>query len=57
MKQDESGLPLSTDSTEAVENFDRAVEHFLKYHADTMVLAGGALAADAGFVMGHCLKA
>jgi len=57
MKQDESGLPLSTDSTEAVENFDRAVEHFLKYHADTMVHAGGALAADAGFVMGHCLKA
>lgn len=57
MKQDERGLPLSTDSTEAVANFDRAVEHFLKFHADTMVLAGRALAADPGFVMGHCLKA
>jgi tetratricopeptide (TPR) repeat protein len=37
--------------------FDRSVEHFLKFHADTMVLAGRAIAADPGFVMGHCLKA
>ena len=44
MKQDERGLPLSTDSAEAVTLFDRAVEHFLKFHADTMVLAGRALA-------------
>lgn len=57
MKQDERGLPLSTDSTEAVHNFDRAVEHFLKFHADTMVLVSRALAADPGFVMGHCIKA
>src|SRR6201993_769546 len=57
MKLDERGLSLSTDSTEAVADFDRAVEHFLKFHADTMVLAGRALAADPGFVMGHCLKA
>src|SRR5579859_1193346 len=57
MKQDERGLPLSTDSTEAVHSFDRAVEHFLKFHADTMALVGRALAADPGFVMGHCLKA
>lgn len=57
MKLDERGLALSTDSTEAVADFDRAVEHFLKFHADTMVLAGRALAADPGFVMGHCLKA
>ena len=57
MKQDERGLALSTDSAEAVASFDRAVEHFLKFHADTMVLAGRALAADPGFVMGHCLKA
>src|SRR6185295_4671694 len=32
-------------------------EHFLKFHADTMTLAGRAVAADPGFVMGHCLKA
>ena len=57
MKQDERDLPLSTDSAEAVTLFDRAVEHFLKFHADTMVLAGDALAADPDFVMGHCLKA
>ena len=57
MKQDERGLALSTDSATAVALFDRAVEHFLKFHADTMVLAGRALAADPGFVMGHCLKA
>ena len=57
MKQDERNLPLSTDSAEAVTQFDRAVEHFLKFHADTMALAGGALAADPDFVMGHCLRA
>jgi hypothetical protein len=57
MKQDERGLALSTDSAEAVASFERAVEHFLKFHADTMTLAGRALAADADFVMGHCMKA
>jgi hypothetical protein len=57
MKHDERGLALSTDSAEAVENFDRAVEHFLKFHADTMMLVGRALAADPGFVMGHCIRA
>ena len=57
MKQDERNLPLSTDSAEAVTQFDRAVEHFLKFHADTMALAGGALAVDPDFVMGHCLRA
>jgi tetratricopeptide (TPR) repeat protein len=57
MKQDERGLALSTDSDDAVAAFDRSVEHFLKFHADTMVLAGRAIAADPGFVMGHCLKA
>ena len=57
MKQDERGLALSTDSAAAVTSFDRAVEHYLKFHADTMVLADKALAADPDFVMGHCLKA
>ena len=57
MKQDERGLALSTDSDAAVASFDRAVEHFLKFHADTMVLANRALEADPGFAMGHCLKA
>jgi tetratricopeptide (TPR) repeat protein len=56
MKHDERGLPLSSDSEEAVRLFDRAVEHYLKYHVDTMPLVNEALAADAGFVMAHCLK-
>ena len=56
MKHDERDLPLSTDSAEAVRLFDRAVEHYLKYHIDTMSLVGRALAADARFVMAHCLK-
>ena len=42
MKQDERGLALSTDSTAAVTSFDRAVEHYLKFHADTTVLANNA---------------
>lgn len=56
MKPDERNLPLSTDSTEAARLFDRAVEHYLKYHTDTMALVGKAIAADADFVMAHCLK-
>ena len=40
MKPDERNLPLSTDSPEAATLFDRAVEHYLKYHADTMTLVG-----------------
>lgn len=57
MKRDERNLPVSTDSAEAVALFDRAVEHFLKFHADTMTLVNRALAADPEFAMGHCLKA
>jgi tetratricopeptide (TPR) repeat protein len=56
MKPDERNLPLSTDSTEAAHLFDGAVEHYLKYHTDTMALVGAAIAADADFVMAHCLK-
>ena len=57
MTRDERGLPLSTDSTAAVVLFDRAVQHFLKYHADTMALLGEALAADPGFLMAHVFRA
>jgi tetratricopeptide (TPR) repeat protein len=56
MKPDERNLPLSTDSTEAARLFDRAVEHYLKYHTDTMALVGKTIVADADFVMAHCLK-
>jgi hypothetical protein len=56
MKQDERGLPLSTESDDAARLFDRAVEHYLKYHVDTMALANQAIAADPHFALAHCLK-
>ena len=56
MIADERGLPLSTDSAEAALLFDRAVEHYLKFHADTPALIGRMLAADPHFVIGHCFK-
>ena len=56
MNQDARGLALSTDSPDAVRLFDRAVEHYLKYHVDTMNLVNGSLAVDPDFVMGHCLR-
>jgi tetratricopeptide (TPR) repeat protein len=56
MQRDARGLALSTDSAEAAALSDRAVEHYLKYHADTMNLVNGALAADPEFAFAHCLK-
>jgi hypothetical protein len=56
MNHDARGLEISTDSAEAAALLDRAVEHYLKYHVDTMDLVNRALTADPGFVMGHCLK-
>jgi tetratricopeptide (TPR) repeat protein len=57
MQCDERGLPLATDSEAAAAAFDRGVEHYLKFHADTMAVVNEALAADPGFVMAHVLKA
>src|SRR4051794_38716769 len=56
MKRDERGLPLSTDSAAAAALFDRAVAHYLRFHADAMALVGQMLAADPDFVLGHCFK-
>lgn len=56
MKRDARGLALSTDSAEAAALFDLAVEHYLKYHIDTMNLVNDALRVDPEFVIGHCLK-
>src|SRR4051812_47809331 len=56
MKRDERGLKLSTDSADAAALFDRAVEHYLKFHADTPALVGQMLAADPHFALGHCFK-
>ena len=41
---------------EAAALFDRAVEHYLKFHADTPALVGRMLQADPEFVLGHCFK-
>jgi len=56
MIRDERGLSVSTSSAEAALLFDRSVEHWLKFHADTMALVGRMLAADPHFVLGHCFK-
>src|SRR5207302_6127346 len=56
MIADQRGLPLSTDSAEAASLFDRAVEHYLKFHADTPALVGQMFAADRHLVMGLCFK-
>jgi len=56
MQPDERGLGLSTDSADAAALFDRSVEHYLKFHADTPMLVGQMLAADPHFALGHCFK-
>ena len=56
MKYDERNLPLSTDSAQAAWLVDCAVEHYLKYHSDTMSLVGDALVLDPEFAMAHCLR-
>jgi hypothetical protein len=56
MECDERGLALSTDSADAAALFDRAVEHYLKFHADTPALVGRMLAADPHFALGHCFR-
>ena len=56
MQHDERGLPLSTDGKEAALLFDRAVEHYLKFHLDTPALLGRVLAADPEFALGQCFR-
>ena len=56
MLRDERDLPVSTDSPEAVAALDRAVEHYLKFHADTGTLLNQAVAADPGFALAQVFK-
>jgi tetratricopeptide (TPR) repeat protein len=56
MLRDERNLPVSTDSPVAVARLDRAVEHYLKFHADTGSLVNDALAADPDFVLAQTFK-
>jgi tetratricopeptide (TPR) repeat protein len=56
MRRDERDLPVSTDSDLAVERLDRAVEHYLKGHADMGRLLNEALAADPGFALAQVFR-
>jgi tetratricopeptide (TPR) repeat protein len=56
MHRDLHGLPLSTDSTEAVDAFDRATMAYLKYRTDAGRHLGAALKADPEFALGHVLR-
>ncbi len=56
MERDVRGLTLSAGSAAAVVAFDRAVDSYLAYRADTAVMMEGALAADPEFGLAHCLK-
>ncbi len=56
MITDERGLALTTESAEAARHFDTAVTHYVKYKWDTSTWTDKMLAADPGFLMGHCLK-
>ena len=55
MLQDQHGLPISTLSTEAADNFDRTLSAYLKYRADTPQHLARTLAADPAFGLAHCL--
>ncbi len=56
MRKDARGLAVSTDNAEAVEAFDRAVEHAIKFHRDTPALVGQAMTADPGFALPHVFR-
>ena len=56
MHRDLHGLPLSSDSTEAVDAFDRATVAYLKYRTDAGRHLGAALKADPEFALGHVLR-
>ncbi len=56
MLRDARNLLVGTDSQQAVDRLDLALEHYLKFHADTPALLGQALAADPGFGLAQCFK-
>jgi tetratricopeptide (TPR) repeat protein len=56
MHRDVHGLPLSTQSAEAAQAFDRTVDSYLKYRADAGEHLKAALTADPGFGLALCLR-
>ncbi len=56
MRKDLHGLPISTDSTEAGDAFDRATMAYLRYRTDAGRQTGAALKADPDFALAHVLR-
>jgi hypothetical protein len=54
--QDRQGLPL-TGSSDAIEAYERAVEHLLRFQAEVVDEVRASLAADPSFAMGSVLSA
>ena len=54
---DNRGNPVSAATPAALAHYERATDLFLGFSAKAADAAEAAVAADPGFVMGHCLKA
>lgn len=54
---DSRGMVVSTDSRNALDRYERAVEQFNSYFDDPVATIDEALAEDPTFVSGHCLRA
>jgi tetratricopeptide (TPR) repeat protein len=54
---DQRGNPVSAATPAALAHYERATDLFLGFSAAAAEAADAAVAADPGFVMGHCLKA
>jgi hypothetical protein len=57
MLTDRFGNDVSTQNTQALDHFNRAVSQLNFYQIDPVATIDAALAEDPGFVMGHCFKA
>jgi tetratricopeptide (TPR) repeat protein len=55
--QDKRGNPVSAATPDALAHYEQATDLFLAFSARAAEAAEAAVAADPGFVMGHCLKA
>jgi tetratricopeptide (TPR) repeat protein len=55
--QDSRGVPVSTGNRDSLAALERATGLLLGYFNDPLAVIDGALAADPGFVMGHCFRA
>jgi tetratricopeptide (TPR) repeat protein len=54
---DSRGVPVSTGNRASLDALERATHLLLGYFNDPLAVIEGAIAADPGFVMGHCFRA